>query len=245
MTEEEYITSELAVARQDLKDAPETVKELLSNLIDYQDLMLLYDAAIKIVRTKLEIIRTAYQAKYRRNPIQNISSRRKKTASIANKLQRIGAPFDVDNIEAHLHDIAGVRVTCSYLDDVYELAQAISEHEDVRVSKQKDYITNPKHNGYRSLHLILSVPVSVPNGMRWVEVEVQLRTVAMDFWASLEHQLKYKHDIVEGGQIVDRLRICAETIANLDVEMLSIRRKIETHAEEPSEMQTMMERFEK
>lgn len=205
----------------------EELGQILASMQDYTELMLLYDCAIKIVKTKFDVINSEYQIKVRRNPIHSITARRKKTASIVRKMQQGNIPLTVPNIEQNLHDIAGIRIICVYLDDVYEIAQAIAEQDDVEVVCQKDYISNPKHNGYRSLHLIIKIPVFFAGQSKQVQVEIQLRTIAMDFWASLEHQLKYKQEMAGSEQVVGRLRICAETMAGLDVEMLSIRRCIE------------------
>ena len=223
----------------------ETAMQTLSDMMEYQELMLFYDSAIKIVQTKMDIINAAYQAKYQRNPIHNISSRRKKTISIVRKLYQKSMDITTRNIERELHDVAGIRVICPYLDDVYEVAQAITRQEDICLIQQKDYITNPKRNGYRSLHLIVSVPVSFAEQTKQVEVEIQIRTIAMDFWASLEHQLKYKNNLEEEAQIVERLRVCAETIAKTDVDMLAIRRDIDRGKEAESETEQMIQRLSK
>ena len=217
----------------------------LSQMVEYQDLMLLYDSAIKVVNTKLDIINAAYQTRYHRNPIHSISSRRKKMTSIVQKLYRMGEAVTAENIERCLHDVAGVRVICSYLDDVYEVAQAIAKQDDICLVRQKDYISSPKRNGYRSLHLIIRVPVSFAEQTRQMEVEIQIRTIAMDFWASLEHQLKYKKELgpEEEQQIIERLRICAETIAQTDVQMLAIRRDIDKEKGDVTEMEEIAERL--
>ena len=223
----------------------ETAMQTLSAMMGYQELMLFYDSAIQIVQTKLNIVNAAYQAKYRRNPIHSISSRRKRTVSIVRKLYQKNMDITTENIERELHDVAGIRVICPYLDDVYEVAQAITRQEDICLIQQKDYITNPKRNGYRSLHLIVSVPVSFAEQTKRIEVEIQIRTIAMDFWASLEHQLKYKNNLEEETQIVERLRVCAETIAKTDVDMLAIRRDIDRGKGTESETEQMMQRLSK
>lgn len=225
--------------------AETTAMQTLTTMIEYQELMLFYDSAIKIVQTKLDIINAAYQAKYQRNPIHSISSRRKRTASIVRKLYQKNMDITTENIEKDLHDVAGIRVICPYLDDVYEVAQAIARQEDINLIQQKDYITSPKHNGYRSLHLIINVPVSFAEQTKQVPAEIQIRTIAMDFWASLEHQLKYKKELDEENRIVERLRICAETIAKTDVEMLAIRKSIERSKDNVSETEHLLQRLEK
>lgn len=219
----------------------DTSKKIIGNIVDYQNMMVLYDCAIKTVQTKFDIINAEYRIHHQRNPIHSISARLKKTSSIVEKLQKNNAPVTVENIRRLLHDVAGVRVICSYLDDVYEIAEMISSQEDVKLIRQKDYISNPKHNGYRSLHLIISVPIYFSGQIEQVEVEVQIRTIAMDFWASLEHQLKYKKDITEENHIIERLRVCAETIAKTDTDMLIIRRSIEKYADIPTEDEILFE----
>lgn len=223
--------------------AEQMAKMLVGTVLDYQELLVLYDCAIKTVHTKFDIINAEYRTKHQRNPIHSISTRLKRTSSIVQKLQRQNAEMSVENIQKLIHDVAGVRVVCSYLDDVYDIAAIICAQEDVKLIRQKDYISNPKHNGYRSLHLVISIPVSFDGQTQWVEVEVQIRTIAMDFWASLEHQLKYKRDIEDEAQIIERLRVCAETIAKTDTDMLAIRRSIERGSDMPTEEELMLERF--
>lgn len=201
----------------------------------------LYSCAIKTVQTKFDVINTEYKIRHRRNPIHSISSRMKKSSSIIEKLQRNNVPVSVENIRLFIHDVAGIRVICFYLDDVYDVAEMILAQRDVTLIKQKDYISEPKHNGYRSLHLILSVPIYFSGQIEQVETEVQIRTIAMDFWASLEHRLKYKKDITEESNIIERLRICAETIAKTDTDMLQIRRSIEKYADIPTEDEILFE----
>ena len=147
------------------------------------------------------------------------------------KLARLEVPFSVDNVNEHLHDVAGIRVICSYVDDIYRLAHALAKQDDITVLNFKDYIKNPKPNGYRSYHMIVSVPVFFSDQTRDMKVEVQIRTIAMDFWASLEHKLRYKKDIPQehAKQIAEQLVLCAQTVSETDQKMLSIRRQIEGH----------------
>lgn len=191
----------------------------------------LYDAAIREVRTKLEILDREFSIRYASNPIHHIDSRLKSPKSIIEKLERKGWPVSIESAEAHLMDIAGIRVVCNYIDDIYRLANLLVHQQDLELVTRKDYIQKPKPNGYRSLHLVLRVPVFLSSHTELVPVEVQIRTIAMDFWASLEHQLRYKSDVDATSQLKDRLQRCAEQSAALDVEMQSIFREVRRIAE--------------
>ena len=186
----------------------------------------LYDGAIREIRTKLEILDREFNIRYASNPIHHIDSRLKSPRSIIEKLQRKGWPVSVESAEEHLNDIAGVRIVCNYIDGIYRLANMLVRQQDLELVCQKDYIRNPKPNGYRSLHLVLRVPVFLSSHTELVPVEVQIRTIAMDFWASLEHQLRYKSDVEATAPLKDRLQRCAEQSAALDVEMQSIYREM-------------------
>ena len=186
----------------------------------------LYDGAIREIRTRLEILDREFNIRYASNPIHHIDSRLKSLRSIIEKLQRKGWPVSVESAEEHLNDIAGVRIVCNYIDDIYRLANMLVRQKDLELVCQKDYIRNPKPNGYRSLHLVLRVPVFLSSHTELVPVEVQIRTIAMDFWASLEHQLRYKSDVEATTPLKDRLQRCAEQSAALDVEMQSIYREM-------------------
>lgn len=193
----------------------------------------LYDAAIREIRTKLEILDREFNIRYASNPIHHIDSRLKSPQSIIEKLQRKGYPVSIESAEEHLQDIAGVRIICNYIDDIYRLANMLIRQQDLELVKQKDYIRVPKPNGYRSLHLVLRVPVFLSSHTELVPVEVQIRTIAMDFWASLEHQLRYKNDVEATAPLKDRLQRCAEQSAALDIEMQSIYREMRSLAENP------------
>ncbi|WP_049962777.1 GTP pyrophosphokinase family protein [Ruminococcus sp. HUN007] len=186
----------------------------------------LYDSAIHMIETKLEIIDSEFQSNFSRNPIHNISSRLKSPESIANKLIKKGIPITAESILSNLHDIAGVRVICHYIEDIYQIAHYLSMHDDIRIIKQKDYIQNPKPSGYRSLHLIVTVPVYLSTGKKVVPVEIQIRTIAMDFWASLEHQLRYKTKNNVPADLSKELRSLADTINSTDMRMEDIYHKI-------------------
>ncbi len=186
----------------------------------------LYDSAIHMIETKLEIIDSEFQSNFSRNPIHNISSRLKSPESIANKLLKKGIPITAESILSNLHDIAGVRVICHYIEDIYQIAHYLSMHDDIQIIKQKDYIQNPKPSGYRSLHLIVTVPVYLSTGKKIVPVEIQIRTIAMDFWASLEHQLRYKTKNNVPEELSKELKELAETINSTDIRMEDIYHKI-------------------
>ena len=186
----------------------------------------LYDGAIREIRTRLEILDREFNIRYASNPIHHIDSRLKSPRSIIEKLQRKGWPVSVESAEEHLNDIAGVRIVCNYIDDIYRLANMLVRQQDLELVCQKDYIRNPKPNGYRSLHLVLRVPVFLSSHTELVPVEVQIRTIAMDFWASLEHQLRYKSDVEATAPLKDRLQRCAAQSAALDAEMQSIYREM-------------------
>ena len=172
--------------------ATEFARQLLETAVEYKELRMMYACAIKEVQTKFEVLETEFKVRYQRNPISSIQTRLKSSSSIIEKMIRKGIPFSIENLEEQIHDLAGIRVICSYVDDIYALAQALTGQDDITLIEEKDYIKYPKPNGYRSLHLIVSVPVFFSQQKRQIKVEVQIRTIAMDFWASLEHQMKYK-----------------------------------------------------
>ena len=199
----------------------------LDKMQKFQELMMRYNAAIREVRTKFEVLNDEFSFRNSRNPIESITSRIKKPVSIAEKLRRMGCPLTLESVSENLNDIAGIRVICSFIDDIYMVAELLARQDDITVVRVKDYIQKPKPNGYRSYHMIVEVPVFFSDGKRPMRVEIQLRTVAMDFWASLEHQMKYKQDSADRPEIAAELKSCAETIAATDARMLGIRRRIE------------------
>ena len=194
----------------------------------FQQAMMRYTCAIREVKTKLEVLNDELSVKNQRNPIEMIKSRVKKPKSIVEKLQRRGFEISLESMEKNLDDVAGIRIICSFLDDIYEVADMLIRQDDVKVIALKDYIQNPKPNGYRSYHMIIEIPVFFSDSKKPIRVEVQIRTIAMDFWASLDHQLKYKKSFIDdNGEISEELKQCAEVIAGTDVKMLEIRKKIE------------------
>ncbi len=201
-------------------------KESVEREVKFDQLMVMYSCAIKEVRTKLEVLNDDLASRYERNPIENITSRIKEPVSIAKKLKKQGVPVCVESIPLYLNDVAGIRVTCSFIDDIYTVAGMLIRQDDIKLIKMKDYIEKPKPNGYRSLHLIVEIPVFFADATRPMRVEVQIRTIAMDFWASLDHHLRYKKNVKDVEAISEELRQCAEVIAKTDEDMLQIRKRI-------------------
>lgn len=217
-------------------------KRWMGTVVDYKELMMMYACAMKEMRTKFEVLNTEFKIRYQRNPIRSINTRLKRTASVMDKLERMRQPFTLDSIEKNINDVAGVRVICSYIDDIYTIADALLKQDDITLLSRKDYIANPKQNGYRSLHLIVKIPVFFANQKKEMKVEVQIRTIAMDFWASLEHQLKYKQEIPHQQEIVGQLEECARVIHDTDQKMLELRRQIEKAASRPTEEDILFEK---
>ncbi len=189
---------------------------------DFSKFMMMYGCAIKEVRTKFEVLNDDFSVVNKRNPIEMIKSRVKSPISIIDKLERRNLPMTMESILENLNDVAGVRIICSFIEDIYMIADMFQKQDDITLIEVKDYIKNPKPNGYRSYHMIVEVPVFFPDRKVNLKVEVQLRTIAMDFWASLEHKMKYKKNI-EGAQFVEKeLRECADIIASTDEKMQKI-----------------------
>lgn len=200
----------------------------------YTELMMRYNCAMLEIKTKLDVLNNQLSLESDSNPFESISCRLKSPKSIIEKLRRKGYPLTVESIEENLNDVAGIRVICSFPDDIYNIARMLCSQDDVRVIEEKDYIKNPKPNGYRSLHLILEIPIFLHNEKKYMRVEVQFRTIAMDFWASLEHKVRYKKEIAQKNdtEIERELKECAEEISKLDIRMQDIRRKINFYKNE-------------
>lgn len=205
---------------------PETLKWIRDHSTNMTNLMAYYKCAIMEVETKLNVLNEEFSLQHDRNPINTIKTRLKSMMSITEKLDRIQLPLTVDNIEEHLHDVAGIRVICSFTDDVYIIANALLSQDDITLIRKKDYIAHPKANGYRSLHLLINVPIFLANEKKIMKVEVQLRTIAMDVWASLEHQLRYKKDVTFSDEMAAELKKCADLSAELDYRMERLRRQV-------------------
>lgn len=198
----------------------------LKEIKAFNRLMMEYRFAIMEVETRLKVLNEEFSHKYKRNPFESIKSRLKSPESIYEKLERKGYPVTVENIREHLTDIAGLRVICSFPDDIYNLANLFTRQGDIVLLKKKDYIKCPKESGYRSLHLILSVPVFLSSEIKYVKAEIQFRTIAMDFWASLEHRIYYKKG-QNNARLRAELRECAEVSALLDMRMQAIRGELD------------------
>ena len=201
-------------------------QRLLSENRRYQEVMLQYRCALKALESRLEILNEEFSLQHDRNPIESMKSRLKSPSSIMNKMHKRGLPLDFPTMQANIMDVAGVRVICSFEEDVFFLAECLKEQSDIELVTEKDYISNPKPNGYRSLHLTVRIPVFFAEEELRVPVEIQLRTIAMDFWASLEHQLSYKKDVPHSEEIGAELKECAEVISHTDQRMQEIREKI-------------------
>lgn len=202
------------------------IEKAKAEMYKFGRLMAYYRCAIMEIETKFNVLNEEFSLKYDRNPINGIKSRLKNPFSIKEKLEKKGISINLKAIEENLNDIAGVRVICSFADDVYMLADALLKQDDITLVCKKDYIKNPKPNGYRSLHLIVKVPIFLAKEKRSMKVEIQLRTIAMDFWASLEHQLLYKKDIDFNEEMANELLYCATLSAELDEKMNSLGQKI-------------------
>lgn len=200
-------------------------KELSEQLILSRELMACYKCAMYEVETKFRVLSENFSIRNERNPIESIKTRLKSPESIARKLEKKGLPVTPQIMESQLSDVAGVRVICSFLDDIYMLSDYLINQDDVNLIEIKDYIKNPKENGYRSLHLIIEIPIFLPEHTRKVKVEVQLRTITMESWANLEHKLRYKKDLSETLQtkISEELAECAALCNTLDKKMLSVK----------------------
>ncbi|MEG0639347.1 MAG: GTP pyrophosphokinase family protein [Clostridia bacterium] len=201
----------------------ETVVEKLDM---FRELMMKYSSAIREITTKLQILNDELSLQNQNNPIESIKSRVKRPVSILNKLKRKGVEPSIENIMLTLSDVAGIRVICPFIDDIYKVVAMLAKQDDVTVIAVKDYIKHPKENGYRSYHMIVEIPVFFSDQKQPIRVEIQVRTVAMDFWASLEHQMKYKHADVTDESISTDLKACADVIAATDVHMQELRNRI-------------------
>lgn len=199
---------------------------ILDYAMQFQQLLMMYESGIKQVTTKFEILENEFESRHERNPIETITSRIKEPMSIAEKLQRKGLAVTIDNMVNKLYDIAGIRVTCPFISDVYHVTQMLLSQNDIQLVELKDYIKHPKENGYRSLHLIVKVGVFFSDQKRDIPVEIQIRTIAMDFWASLEHQLHYKKDYKMPADICEELKSCADVIASTDERMQMLAKNI-------------------
>ena len=214
--------SELVQSAVNVPNLVQVPDALISQAREFQQAMMMYTCAIREVKTKLEVLNDELSIKNQRNPIEMIKSRVKKPISIVEKLQRRNLPVTLESMMNNLDDVAGIRVICNYLDDIYYLRSLLTRSESYTVLREVDYIKEPKDTGYRSLHLIVNVPIVISEGTMVLPVEIQLRTIAMDMWASLEHELRYKSDRKFTQQDAARLRLCSDAISEIDREMQDI-----------------------
>ena len=208
-------------------------QRLLSENRRYQEIMLQYRCALKALESRLEILNEEFSLQHDRNPIESMKSRLKSPSSIMNKMQKRGLPLDFPTMQANIMDVAGVRVICSFEEDVFFLAKCLKDQSDIEIITEKDYISHPKPNGYRSLHLTIRLPVFFAEKEIHVPVEIQLRTIAMDFWASLEHTIRYKKNLPINAEIETELKECADSSREWDSKMEHLRKRtIITRAEQ-------------
>ena len=200
----------------------QNVDEFFDNAQEFGKLMMMYNCAIKEVTTKFDVLNDDMSVRFKRNPIESVKSRIKKPRSIVKKLIKNEFPVTLDSVSDNLNDVAGVRVICSFVDDIYKVKEIFLKQDDITLIQEKDYIKNPKPNGYRSLHMIVEIPVFFADEKVPIRVEVQFRTIAMDFWASLEHQMKYKKEIANEEKVIRKLKECADIIAQTDLKMQEI-----------------------
>jgi len=201
----------------------------------WTEVILVYTAALKEIGTKLEILNDEFKHVHRYNPIEHIKSRIKTSESIVKKLKRNGYESTIENMVRYVNDIAGVRVICSFTSDIYRIADMISNQNDIQILSVKDYIKNPKESGYKSYHMLVSVPIYLSDRKVDTKVEIQIRTVAMDFWASLEHKIRYKFEADAPQHIKDELVECARMVSDLDARMLSLNDEIQALIREQNE----------
>lgn len=200
---------------------------LNSDVDSWKELMLIYNSALKEVGTKLEILNDEFQHVHRYNPIEHIKSRIKTPESIVKKLKKNGYESTIENMVMFVNDIAGIRIICSFTTDIYRIAEMLSDQSDMKVLSVKDYIKNPKASGYKSYHMIVTIPIYLSDRIVDAKVEIQIRTVAMDFWASLEHKIHYKFEGNAPEHIKDELFACAKMVSELDAKMLSLNEEIQ------------------
>ena len=192
----------------------------------WNTVMLLYESAIKKMQVKVEILNNEFQQVHQYNPIEYIKTRVKTPNSIVKKLKKNGHPVDIPNMIEHCNDIAGVRIVCSFTDDIYRIAEMIGRQNDITVISIKDYIKNPKESGYKSYHMLVTIPIYLSDKTVDTKVEIQIRTIGMDFWASLEHKIYYKFEGHAPSYISEDLRECSEIVSILDTKMLQLNEAI-------------------
>lgn len=209
------------------------LKSNRDNEVDsWTEVNLVYNAALRQIQTKMEILNEEFQHVHRYNPIEHIKARIKTPESIVKKLKRYGYESTISNMIDYINDIAGIRIICSFTSDIFRIAEMIAEMKDIKVVSVKDYITYPKPSGYKSYHMLVTVPVYLSDRTVETKVEIQIRTVAMDFWASLEHKMHYKFEKDAPQHIKDELIECAKLVSDLDERMLTLNEEILAMSEE-------------
>lgn len=221
-TTENFTLIQLEEERQKLKK-----KELLKNMLTDSEFSIKGQCAINLMMTKLDIVNTFLLMKYNRNFIQMKTGRLKSYDSVCKKMQKKGLDLNFDLALEKINDLIGVRAVCAYVDDIYKVADLIEKQQDIHILKIKDYVQQPKKSGYQSLHLILEIAIPFQKENQWIKLELQLRTAAMDYWANLDHQLRYKRGQKQAAVINEELQQCASVITQLDQKMLDIRKKID------------------
>lgn len=214
--------------RDEFKDSFSTFEnsdEAFSVLIDFMNIENIYSAAVKKISTKLDILDENFQQMHKHNPIHHLEKRVKELGSIISKLQRKGLPISVESAKEHLQDIAGVRVICNYIEDIYAIEKLLLKQPDIELLKRKDYIEYPKSNGYRSLHIVVSIPIYLTEEVQYVAVEIQIRSIGMDMWASLEHKIRYKNE-ENTERYRSILRQCATDITSVEHKMQDIHSEV-------------------
>lgn len=211
---------------------PKDLGDFYEEMKPFRFSMMKYECVIREIKTKLEVLNSEMSIRNKRNPIKMVQTRIKQPVSIIEKLKRRNLPISVESMEKNLNDIAGLRVICSFIDDIYELSGMLEKQDDVKIIEIKDYFKNPKPNGYRSYHMIVEVPVFFSDHKEFIRAELQIRTIAMDFWASLEHHLRYKKKTIDSEDIGAKLLECANVIADTDQKMQEILYQIMDRIEE-------------
>lgn len=208
------------------KDKPLNLEQIRKLKQEFTRFMMSYKFAMDEVKTKIDILNQEFNYIHEYNPIEHVKTRLKTPESILKKVHRKGYELSLDSIKENIHDIAGIRIICSFVSDIYKISQMLAKQEDIQVIMYKDYIKNPKPNGYRSLHLVVKVPVFMSDRVENVSVEIQIRTIAMDFWASLEHKIYYKYDKDVPEDLIRQLKEAAEAAAELDKKMENIHKQV-------------------
>jgi len=205
----------------------------IKEINDWEMVIFLYTSALKSINTKIDILNDEFKNRHKYNPIEHVNSRIKTSTSIVKKLKRHGYESSIENMVRYVNDIAGIRITCSFTSDIYKIADMLSKQGDLTILSIKDYMKNPKKSGYRSYHMLVTVPVFLSDAIIDTKVEIQIRTVAQDFWATLEHKIHYKFEGDGPDYISQELRDCAKYIADLDKRMEELNNEIQKYGEMP------------